>query len=428
MKNFSEFLTSKGISTEQFEAKSAEEQLALGNEHRTALQKELEQALTDKVSNEQMNAFKAELTASFDRVQKTTEALALTLKSQTEKTSNVAMTMDKAIEQVIKENADVIKENFKRGHGVLDVTKAVETIATTNAEIVGTVPDILGVNIAYPSDVNLRPATIQDLVRTIPTNQPAFAYTESLPKDGDAGFVLEKGKKPQVDLKFESRFVTPVKVAAWEHITEEAAYDIPNLIEIARNFLRAKHDLKKENGILFGTGLNGEPTGATTIARSFVAGGMAGAVTMPTIMDVINAAITDIYTTHNFQDEMPYKANIAMLNPMDFFIQFVAAKDGMGHPLYPSASLFNRVTIGGVTIIPHEEIPQGKVFVADLSKYNITNYLGYNVRIGWINEDFIHNQFVILGESRFHAFVKELDKAAFIYDDIDVIKAAIQAS
>ena len=41
------------------------------------------------------------------------------------------------------------------------------------------------------------------------------------------------------------------------------------------------------------------------------------------------------------------------------------------------------------------------------------------------NDDFIKNQFVILGESRFHAFVKKLDEQAFIYDDIATIKTAI---
>ena len=39
--------------------------------------------------------------------------------------------------------------------------------------------------------------------------------------------------------------------------------------------------------------------------------------------------------------------------------------------------------------------------------------------------DFIKNQFVILAESRFHAFVKKLDEQAFIYDDIATIKTAI---
>ena len=60
-----------------------------------------------------------------------------------------------------------------------------------------------------------------------------------------------------------------------------------------------------------------------------------------------------------------------------------------------------------------------------MSKYNTTNYMPYTVKIGWVNDDFIKNQFVILAESRFHAFVKKLDEQAFIYDDIAIIKTAI---
>ena len=105
---------------------------------------------------------------------------------------------------------------------------------------------------------------------------------------------------------------------------------------------------------------------------------MANAVVKPNFMDVVNACITDIGTTHNYQDEMPYMANLVMINPIDFYIQLVSAKDERGLPLYPTASLFNRVVIGGVTIIPEETIPAGKIFVSDMSKYNTTDYVGYN--------------------------------------------------
>jgi hypothetical protein len=153
---------------------------------------------------------------------------------------------------------------------------------------------------------------------------------------------------------------------------------------------------------------------------------MAGAIENPNMMDVINAVATDIYTTHNYEDEMEYMPSLVALNPVDFFVQFTAAKDGNGLPLYPTASLFNTVNIGGMTIIPTRDIPAGKIFAADMSKYNTTNYVGYTVKIGWINDDFIKNQFVILGESRFHAFVKKLDEQAFVYDDIATIKEAIR--
>jgi hypothetical protein len=177
--------------------------------------------------------------------------------------------------------------------------------------------------------------------------------------------------------------------------------------------------------LLFGTGVAPQCKGATLYGRVFSAGAMALTVTNTNFMDVVNACITDIWTTHNYQDEMNYLANIVMINPVDFFTELVSAKDLQGLPLYPSASLFNRVAIGGVTILPMEDIPAGKIFVADMSKYNVSNYVGYTVRIGFINDQFITNKFTIVGESRFHAYVKKLDEQAFIYDDIATIKTAI---
>jgi hypothetical protein len=115
-----------------------------------------------------------------------------------------------------------------------------------------------------------------------------------------------------------------------------------------------------------------------------------------------------------------------MLNKVDFFLNFVAAKDDNNRPLYPMASLFNRVVIGGVLIVPFDDIATGKVFVADLTKYNVSRYVGYTVRIGWINDQLITNKFTMVGESRFHAFVKNLDEQAFIYDTIATIVTAIE--
>jgi len=326
----------------------------------------------------------------------------------------------------IKDNADKIREIKNAGHGLIEMTVKVPTdITTGSATNPDGIPEIAGVQMAPPSNVNLRGTIIDALVNIFPTSLAAYPYTETLPKDGDFAFLGEGAVKPQIDFKIETRYAEPKKIAAHEVLTEESITDIPNLQSIATNFLRAKHDLKRQNGLLFGDGLGDNPKGATTYGRTFVAGGMALAVVKPNFMDVVNACITDIYTTHNYQDEMPYMANIVMINPIDFFIELVSAKDDNGLPLYPMASLMNRVVIGGVTIVPFEDIPVGKIFVSDMSKYNVSNYVGYSVRIGWINDQFITNKFTMVGESRLHAYVKKLDEQAFIYDDIATIKTAI---
>lgn len=334
--------------------------------------------------------------------------------------------IESKIDKFLTDNFETIKKLKSQGHGAVEFEiKAVETITTGSATNPDGIPELVGVQMAPPTRVNLRTTITDGIVTNFNTSLAAYPYTESVPKDGNYAFVAQGAAKPQIDFKIETRYASPVKAAAWEHLTTESVQDIPGLRSIALGYLKDKHDLFKQRGILFGDGIEPNPKGATLYGRVFVAGGMALKVRFPNFMDVINAAITDVYTTHNYQDETPYMPSIVLVNPVDFFIEIVSAKDEMGRPLYPQAGLFNRVQIGGVTIIPEQDIPLGKVFVADMSKYFVSNYVSYTVKIGWINDDFIKNQFVILGESRFHAFVKRLDQQAFIYDDIATIKTAI---
>jgi HK97 family phage major capsid protein len=249
-----------------------------------------------------------------------------------------------------------------------------------------------------------------------------------LPKEGGYAFVAEGAVKPQIDFQWQNRFAEPKKAAAYEVLTEEAVTDIVRMEATARDYLAKQHNLFKANSIYFGAGTGVTPTGATVYGRTFVAGSMATAVTTPNFMDVVNACITDIYTTQAFTDQASYMANVVMINPVDFYVQLVSAKDGQGLPLYPQAGLFNEVRIGGVSIRPWSKIPAGKIFVADMKVYNVINYVPFSIRIGFTGDQFIENKFTMLGESRYFAFVKNLDQAALIYDDIATIKTAITAA
>jgi len=268
-----------------------------------------------------------------------------------------------------------------------------------------------------------------NLCTVISTNKASFAYTETSPKEGGYAFVLEGIAKPQIDFKWEVRYAEPHKIAAYEVFSEEVVRDIPRLMSTARGFLKDKHDLFKASAIYFADGISTNPTGATVYARTFVAGDMADALPIGTvtIMDIINAIVTDIYITHNYADETPYMPNLCLLNPVDFFLNFQAAKDANKWPLYGGVQLFNSYQVGGMTIMPWEKIPAGKIFVGDMRKYNISNWVRYSVRIGWINDQFITNQFTMVGESRSHYFVKNFDELAFVYDDIATVLAAIEA-
>jgi HK97 family phage major capsid protein len=341
------------------------------------------------------------------------------------------MSLKAQVSNFIAKNASEIQKAYKGGGAIefeLD-TKAVGDITTANGTLPAALPALLGAQIADMNNVSLRSGDLLGLFNVVPTDQAVYPYNEVFAGEGDFLEVAQGVAKPQIDLDWTTRYASPFKIAAWERLTEEVAKDIPRLQAIATDYLFKRHNLKKQKLLLNGNG-DGISTikGANAYATLYAgAGALALGVKTPNFMDVANAMITNVYTTPNYTDELPYMPNIVLVNPADFFLQLVSAKDTTGQPLFPTASLFNQVNIGGVSIIPNIDVTAGEIKCYDLKKYNITNYVGYNVKIGWVNDDFIKNQFVILGESRFHAFVKNLDTKAFTKGVIATIKTAITA-
>lgn len=366
-------------------------------------------------------ASKEELDKLVDSVKKQGQALDDFIESQKQKEVKTVM---KQFDEFLQANKTELENIKKNKNGVIEfIPKAVGAITTGS----GTDAETPNPNLnTQAGDFNLR--NDNDLLAPMnvsSTSTNSAPYTEYVPKDGNYAFVAEGAAKPQIDFKYENRYPSPKKVAAFEILTEEAVTDFTRLRSIAESYLRQKHDLFKVSATYFADGTGDKPTGATVYGRTFAAGGMALGVTNPNFMDVVNACITDIYTAQNYTDEMEYMANMCLINPTDFYLELVSAKDANGLPLYPQAGLFNSVTIGGITIRPWSKVPAGKIFVADMSKYNLVNYIPFSIRVGFINDQFITNQFTILGESRFFQYVKNLDQNAFIYDDMSTIKTAI---
>jgi hypothetical protein len=363
----------------------------------------------------------AEIAKLHGAIEKSGNAVEAFMASQSDKRE---VSVKAQLKSFLKENESKIDQIYKDGSGNIEfVPKAVADI-TTGSGTNATAPSPLFFNDLGGFGLRDDDALVS-LATVSSTGTATYSYTEMLPKEGDYAFVAEGGAKPKVDFSWINRFADPKKAAAHEVLTEEAVTDVVRLEAVAQDYLSKQHNLFKANSIYFGDGTGENPTGATVYGRTFVAGDMALKVVTPNFMDAINACITDIYTTQAFTDQASYMANTVFVNPTDFFVEFQSAKDGEGKPLYPQASLFNTVSIGGVTIIPWIKIPSGKIFVADMKAYHVINYIPFSIRIGWVNNQFVENKFTMIGESRFFAFVKNLDQAAFIYDDIATIITAI---
>lgn len=330
--------------------------------------------------------------------------------------------------QTIADKQEEIKSLLKAGTGLIeimvvpDANKAVGTITTASGQITG-MDALLATQLNPLQRIELDVMDIESELTTFQTDSPIYTYTYAVPKDGKYNFQNEGEVKEQIDFTWKNGSSEPKTFAAWEKLTEQAVQDVKGLLSVARGYLKDRHDYDKALAIVFGNATFDIP-GIVGTATPFTAGALAASVTDPNFTDIISAGILSVRSRTNYPGSPRFSPNVAYVNPIDFFKEFTAAKDKEGRPLYPTAQL-GVVVIGSTVVKQRFEIPVGKILIADLKKMMLSNYLPYTVKIGWVNDDFIRNQFVLLGESRFHLFVKELDKAAFLYDDIATIKTAI---
>lgn len=415
--NFEEYLKENELTVDQFNEKSAEDKLAVHKAFMDARQKAFDEAIESKVSKEDLQKLANERNKGLASNQKLLEDLILEIKAMKEQSfgGNIPSSETDEIKKAVRDNIENIQKAFRNKQEFTIVEKAVGTV--TNASGTGTAPALFVTQETGVPPVNYRIPTLLDRVNIIPTSQAVLAYTEAEPKEGDLGWVEETGSKPQFDIKWTTRYAEPKKVAGWIRVTEEALQDIPFLEHTITETLRRRHELKRETAIINGTGSSGQPKGVLGYATSWAGSytGISNSITCPKFMDVVWAMATKIYTTHNFNDEMPYIANTVLVTPQMFLSEFKTAKDNNGAYLYPMAQLFDAVVIDGMLIMPHHAMAAGNIFVGDLTRYNVSNYQPYTIKVSNnVADDFIKNQWVILAESRGHYFVKNFDEKAFM--------------
>lgn len=404
------------------------------------VQKEL-QAKLDAMKAELSNAYASKETLA--KAEETIKELKSTIDTMTEtqkteldalketvkqfkdsKGSNEApKSLTQVVDKWLTENYETIKSNYKKGDGKIELTgldKAVGTMTSANITLPVALPAGLVAEEQGVPRVSLRYPLISDHVNSFRTNQKTLTYVEASAGEGDFAVVAEGGLKPQLDIDFVERFVQPTKFAGWIKVTDELIEDYPRMRDTIVTYLVEKHNLFKEAQIL--AYMNTNSTAYVPVTNPLSKG-----VLMPNIMDVVAALQSQILNSPNYTDEADFMGDTILMNRGDFFLMFGAAKDALGRPLYAQGYQANRVfSYNGYTFVASSKIPTGTIYAYDSRKIDVTSYIPYHVQIGMVNDDFIKNQYVILGESRGHIYIKEHDKRAFVKGTISTILADIE--
>jgi HK97 family phage major capsid protein len=257
---------------------------------------------------------------------------------------------------------------------------------------------------------------IRDLIPTTPVTGQSYSYfLEKLHTRG-AGMVAEGAAKPSSDVTFEQKTDNVRKIAVWMPVTDEALDDIPQLYSYIQELLRYDLKLKEEGQILKGDGAGNNLNGIMTQASAFNG---ALSQTGDTAIDTVRRSIYQVRKQSQRAADAVVMTdldwmNIELLKDADNRYLF-ANLQGLvtpilwGRPVVVSDSMDEGTPAAGNT-----EATGGEFLVGSFAQgARLYDRMVFTVKVGWINDDFVKNQRVVLVEERLglavrrpYAFVK----------------------
>lgn len=316
----------------------------------------------------------------------------------------------KSIEDLIEENMPRLKELKKAGTGFIEVpvgAAKVNTIANTVNPASPYAPGVGGTPLTI-YDILRNPQFLLNYVNQGRTNQSRLAWINETSISGSPALVAEGGLKPLTSHAFNVELSTAKKIAAYIQLTDEFDVDLPGLSTqvkrmLQNDVLRFFDDFIQQEVVN-----NSTPVDLSTSPMS----GFKNQVYDATYWD----ALMVMYTQVRINNFIP---NVSLLNPV-LWAKMQMGKDTVGRYNYPSDEFQNRVNP-----IAGNKIYGDNAFVGDLKQFNVDIYEDFVLKMGWINDDLIRNQFTIVGEIRFHDYISTARKKAIIYGNAKYVAEQI---
>ena len=279
--------------------------------------------------------------------------------------------------------------------------------------------------------VSFRDTIIFNYITVSRTSKPIITSSEIVPIPDDEnnplgyGIVKEGGKKPTQKIGITSAKYGNKKIAKHMAFSEESFDDIPQLENVIYTMLFQEFMLKREDVVMkLVDSVNPAHNGIINNSVHFDPNTVGDVVQDPSLSDVILSMANQVSLSENYSYGDSATANVCLLNPSDYLYGLVLKKDADNNLQYEMFRKLMREEFD-INVIPTKIIPKGYVFVGDLKKYRFYEYKPYSVRIGWINDMFIHNQFAIVAEGRHIQFIPTWDKRALVYEQIELVKTAL---
>lgn len=251
---------------------------------------------------------------------------------------------------------------------------------------------------------------IRDLIPTTPVTGQSFTYFRELLHTLGAGMVAEGAAKPTSNVTFEQVTDIVKKIAVWMPVTDEALDDVPQLYSYIQELLRYDLELKREGQLLKGDGTGNNLNGIMTQATTFDADLTKAS---DTAIDTVRRAI---YQARK-QSKLP--ADAVVMSDLDW-MNIELQKDGENRYLFANLQglvtpvLWGRPVVASDSMDEGDGVTTGGEFLTGSFQQGARIYdrMGFTIKVGMINDDFIKNQRAILVEERLGLAVRK--KYAFV--------------
>lgn len=430
---FKDFLKKKGISEDDFKAKSPDEMAELYSEYMEALGKDFNEKLKDAASQDDIDkAVKGLLTADDLKdyaTKKQIEDLNKTITDLEEKANKFAeegiesnksgMTLRESIKQSLLKQKDALialKDNSK-GSLKLVVSKAAVpmTFATNTTGQVGRVERMAGI----VGPLRRTPA-LMDIVNVSTTNANLFEWIEKTGHDGGVTMVAEGTVKPQGDWDLELHSQKPKKAAIIVTVSKEMLDDIDGLAQDIEEEIYDQIREFTEEAILDGDGLTNNIEGIDANATAFVAGTFANTVVSANQMDAIRVAINQVILNNDYPTYI-------LMHPSDATAMELVKDSTTNQYILPPFVAANGANVSGIPIKVSTVVTQGEAYVGNFNRFKvkIREEITFDVGYRGLQGDWEKNMISFLGEERLFAFIPENHYGSIVKIDLDVAMALL---
>lgn len=313
------------------------------------------------------------------------------------------------------QNADALKNVAQRGNGSVRF----EVKAANSPISVSSFGDrvIFGLRESGIDREPLPQRFIFDIIQVMNggVGSNPLSWVEQVAGEGAPAWTAESAAKPAMNWTYIENKVTAEMIAVYTIVTRQALLNWAILEQEIRGELSRKLYNKLDQSVLNGNGAANSIFGINYYATDFAAGSLAGTVIDANVQDVLRAAIGQVRKGGEFADP-----ELGGFNPTFIIISEDAStrmdlgKNANGTYLLPAFTSVDNTVVKGVRVITTNFIGDDDFIVGDFSRYLFNIVDGLKIDVGYINEQFIHNQLTIRAELYGMGRVKNHEKPAFV--------------